>query len=79
MRHSGTTSPRQNPFTALLIRSLRRKWLTQTFAIDEAHMLQVIREYSDCYHRWRHYQARDLSHVGLLIGNFETKAELRLG
>ena len=60
-----------------LIRSLRRKWLTQIFAIDEAHLLRVIREYSDCYHRWRHHQALDLSRVGLQIGNFETEAELR--
>ena len=79
MRHSGTTSPWQNPFIALRIRSLRRKWLTQIFAIGEAHLLRVIREYSDCYHRWRHHQALDLSRVGLLIGNFETEAELRPG
>jgi hypothetical protein len=47
--------------------------------IDEAHLLRVTREYFACHHGWRHRQSLDLSRVGLRIGNFETKAELRAG
>ena len=79
MRYSRTASPWQNPFIEYLTGSIRRRWLTQIFVIDEAHLLRVTREYFACHHRWRHCQLLDLSRAGLQIGNFETEAELRAG
>jgi len=46
-------SPWQNPFAEREIGSVRRECLDQVIVLDERHLLRLLGDYFEHYHRWR--------------------------
>jgi len=45
-------SPWQNPFAERVIGSVRRECLDQVIVLDERHLLRLLGDYFEHYHRW---------------------------
>jgi len=52
-------SPWQNPFAERLIGSVRRECLDHLIVLSERHLLRILGEYFEYYHRSRRYQSLD--------------------
>jgi transposase InsO family protein len=46
-------SPWQNPFAERVIGSVRRECLDQVIVINARHLLRLLADYFEHYHRWR--------------------------
>lgn len=54
------SSPRQNPYVARHIGSVRRECLDYVIVVNERHPKRILIEYFGCDHRWRTYQALEM-------------------